>query len=268
MQHMKLNAIQKPALLIILISLIIRLITIGNNDLLVEEAYYWNYSTHLDFGYLDHPPMVALLIKLSTLIFGTTEFGVRLPSILCWLLTALFSYKLTEKIAPSAGIFSVMLLAILPFFFLHSLVITPDLPLIVCWSAALYYLYNALVLEKPKAWLAAGVFLGLGLLSKYSIVLLGPATLIYLILDPKARYWFTRKEPYLCVCITALLFTPVIYWNARHEWASFLFQSTRRFQESPTFSFHELLGLFILFLTPLGVLGFIRLFKKTNATHV
>ena len=263
---MSLNKIQKYAVLITLISLVMRLLMIGNHDLLVEEAYYWNYATHLDFGYLDHPPMVALLIKLSTLCFGTNEFGVRFPSIVCWSLTALFSYKLTQKINPHAGLYAVMLLAILPFFFLHSLVMTPDLPLIVCWSASLYYLYKALVLSEPKAWIIAGVWLGLGLLSKYSIVLLGPATLIYLIVIPNARQWFTRSPPYVCLLITALLFTPVIYWNATHGWASFIFQSTRRLQENATFGFHELLGLFILFLTPLGLLGFIQLFKKQ--THL
>ena len=259
---MSLNKIQKYAVLIALISLVMRLLMIGNHDLLVEEAYYWNYATHLDFGYLDHPPMVALLIKLSTLCFGTNEFGVRFASIVCWSLTALFTYKLTQKINPHAGLYAVMLLAILPFFFLHSLVMTPDLPLIVCWSASLYYLYKALVLSESKAWFIAGIWLGLGVLSKYSIVLLGPATLIYLILIPEARQWFARKEPYICLLITALLSTPVIYWNATHEWASFLFQSTRRLQEQPTFGFHELVGLLIIFLTPVGLVGFIQLFKN------
>ncbi len=258
-----LNQKIKYTFIIIAVSLLIRVLCIPSSSLLGEEAYYWNYSAHLDIGYLDHPPMVAVLIKMFTTLFGTNEFGVRIASILCWMGAALFSFKLTRLINQGAEWYAVMLLAILPFFFLHSLVITPDLPLIVCWSAALYYLYAALVLDNATSWYSAGIWLGLGMLSKYTIALLGLATLIYLIVLPSARKWFVRKEPYVCLIITALLFTPVIYWNATHEWASFAFQSTRRMQEGFSFSFHQLLGLFVLFLTPLGVLGFTALFRKS-----
>lgn len=58
--------------------------------LLVEEAYYWNYAQHLDWGYLDHPPMVAVLIKACTFLFGTNEFGVRSASLFCWFISAFF----------------------------------------------------------------------------------------------------------------------------------------------------------------------------------
>ncbi len=258
------NPTQRYVFILVAASLLIKLLCIGTNDLLVEEAYYWNYAAHLDIGYLDHPPMVAVLIKLFTTLLGLNEFGVRIASILCWIVTAFFSMKLTHLIKPQATSFALMLLAILPFFFLHSLVITPDIPLIACWSAALYYLYRALVLHHAKSWYVAGLWLGLGLLSKYSIVLLAPATLAYLILVPSARSWFGRKEPYIALFISALVFTPVIYWNATHEWASFAFQSTRRLQATYSFSLHQLLGLFVVFLTPLGVLGFGALFRKTT----
>lgn len=254
--------------IIIALSLLIKLLCIGSNDLLAEEAYYWNYSAHLDIGYLDHPPMVAVLIKCGTTLFGINEFGVRIASIFCWLATAFFSFKLTELLKPGAGKYSIMLLAILPFFFLHSLIITPDLPLIVCWAASLYYLYQAQVLEHQKAWYGAGIWLGLGVLSKYSILLLGPAALLYLIWLPHARKMFFKKEPYACVLLMLVLFTPVIYWNATHHWASFLFQSTRRLEEASSFSFHHLLGLFVVFLTPLGVFGFIKLFKKNQTENL
>lgn len=254
---------------IILFSWIIRLIFIGFNPLLVEEAYYWNYATHLDFGYLDHPPMVALLIKPFTSLFGPYELNVRIASLLCWTVTAFFSFKLTQLIHRGAGWYAVFLLSILPFFFLQSLVMTPDQPLIVCWSAALYCLYRALVQQQAPYWYGAGLWLGLGMLSKYTIVLLGPATLLYLCFIPTARQWFFKKEPYLCVLIALMLFTPVIYWNATHEWVSFAFQSTRRFTTGFSFSFHHFWGLLIFFLTPLGFLNLIHLFqaKSTYASH-
>ena len=258
------EACAKYCFYIIGISLFIRLLCLGFNNLLVEEAYYWNYAAHLDFGYLDHPPMVAVIIKLFTTIFGINEFGVRIGTLFCWCLAAFFTLRLTNLIREGAGYFAVMLLAILPFFFLHSLVITPDQPLIVCWSAALYCLYRSLVLEEPHYWYAAGIWIGLGLLSKYTIVLLGPATLLYLSMLPEKRKWLARKEPYVCLLIALLFFTPVVYWNATHDWVSFLFQSTRRFKSEFSFSLHQLLGLLILFLTPLGMLDVGKLFNKTS----
>lgn len=245
----------------IALSLIIRFACLGLSNLLVEEAYYWNYAAHIDWSYLDHPPMVALLIKASTAVFGTSEWGVRIPALVCWGIAAFFSYQLTHLICQK-GIYAVFLLSILPFFFLQSWVMTPDQPLLAAWSCALYCLYRACVLNEARYWYYAGCALGLGMLSKYTIILLGGATFCYLSLVPHARFWFFRREPYLAVVIASVIFLPVIYWNATHDWISFTFQSARRFNEAFSFSTHELLGLLIFFLTPLGMFGLATLFKK------
>ncbi|MDI1353179.1 MAG: glycosyltransferase family 39 protein [bacterium] len=242
------------------------------SSLLVEEAYYWNYTQHLDFSYLDHPPMVALLIKTFTMIFGTQEFFIRLPSLLCWAIAAFFSYQLSELMNKGAGLYSVMLLAILPFYFFESIIITPDAPLIACWSASVYCLYRSLVLNEAHYWYATGFWLGLGMLSKYTICLLGLAALFYIIITPKCRFWFLRKEPYIGVLISLILFIPVIYWNINHEWSSFLFQSQSRFNSVSSIDIHKLIGLVLLFMTPLGTWGLVELIKKTPdkalLTHV
>src|ERR1700710_3244772 len=60
----------------------LRLIAAAWMPLTFDEAYYWMWSKHLAGGYYDHPPMVAVVIRLGTLIGGDTELGVRLVSIL------------------------------------------------------------------------------------------------------------------------------------------------------------------------------------------
>ena len=80
--------LRKFALAIAACSLLLRLAFSGAVDLLPEEAYYWNYAQHLDIGYVDHPPMIAWLIALSTGLLGHSEFAVRLPAIVCGLATA------------------------------------------------------------------------------------------------------------------------------------------------------------------------------------
>ncbi|VEH29493.1 dolichyl-phosphate mannosyltransferase [Legionella sainthelensi] len=99
-------------------------------------------------------------------------------------------------------------------------------------------------------------------------MLLGLSTIIYLIYAPSSRKWFLRKEPYCCALIAFILFIPVIYWNATHNWASFLFQSSRRFHDYYSFSFHKLMGLVLAFLTPAGVFGAWILFSKKYSKKI
>ena len=257
-----------PVLVIIWLSLTIRLFFLGNHDLLTEEAYYWNYATHMDFGYLDHPPLVAVLIKLSTAIFGLNEFAVRGPALVCWGVTAYFMYQWTELIQAKSGQYVLLLLSILPFFFLNSCIITPDMPLLAAWAAALYYLYRALCLNEPRAWYSVGISIGLGLLAKYSIALLVMTTGLFLLANREQRRWLQRKEPYYAALLIVLIFSPVIYWNATHHWMSFTFQSTRRLQGSFRFSLHYLLGILILFLTPVGIMGLATLYKPGQSVQL
>ncbi len=157
------------------------------------------------------------------------------------------------------------MLAILPIFFSVGLLMTPDAPLIACWSGTLYFLYRALIEESRHAWLGVGVCLGLGMLSKYTIALLGPAALLFMVMDPRSRRWFLKPDPYIAACIGLALFSPVIAWNFDHEWASFIFQGPRRVAGGVDFSLHELIGSILVLLTPTGFAAAVSLlfFRKS-----
>jgi 4-amino-4-deoxy-L-arabinose transferase-like glycosyltransferase len=239
--------------LLIILLMLFRLIWMHFSQALPEEAYYWNYALHLDYGYLDHPPMVAYLINCSRKILGNNEWSIRFPAIICWMGMAYFSYQLCEITQKGMGFVAVLLLSVLPFFFLQSMYMTPDLPMMWAWSALLYYLYRALVLDEKKYFYAASVALGLGLLSKYTIVLLGLATFVYIIIVPSARLWWKRKELYWGVLFACIIFSPVIYWNATHQWASFAFQSTQRLKSNHQMTLHYFFLYMLIFILPIGV---------------
>lgn len=259
---------QYTIMALVAVSFLVRLLFQSSQDLLVQEAYYWNYAQHLDFGYLDHPPMVAVLIFLSTKLFGMAEWAVRIAALLCWGVAAWFTHRWSERMAAGSGMMAVLLLAVLPFFFILSLIITPDIIVTACWAAACYYLYLALVEEQAAAWLGVGVSLGLGMLSKYTIALLALPIFFYLLGVPEARQWFLRKEPYFALVLSILIFTPVIYWNATHDWVSFAFQSTRRFSAHFKFGLPAFLGLLLLFLTPVGLKGLYQLLQRSDNSRV
>lgn len=240
-----------------------RLLYAGLPEILEEEAYYWNYSKHMDIGFLDHPPMVAALIWMGTAIFGDCEFGVRIGALVAWIVAAVFVYRLTlESFNRSIAFRSILLYSLLPIFFGTGFVMTPDAPLVACWAALLYYLHLALVRGKGLAWLGVGLSLGIGMLSKYTIILLGPAALIFMLIDRRARLWFFRPHAYLSVILVIILFLPVIVWNINHDWASFLFQSQDRLKADTVFSSHKLFGGILLLITPAGVLAFVSLLLK------
>ncbi|HVW65932.1 MAG TPA: glycosyltransferase family 39 protein [Nitrosospira sp.] len=234
--------------------LLLRLIYLGVGQLIPDEAYYWNYARHMDLSFFDHPPMVAWLIWLGTAVFGDTEFGVRIGAFACGLVTMGYLYALAANLYnKSTGIRTLLLLAVLPFYFATGLLMTPDAPLVAAWAATLYYMERALIANRNMAWLGVGIAFGLGILSKYTLGLLGLAALVFVILDPVARRWLGRPQPYLAAVLALLLFSPVLIWNMEHDWVSIMFQSERAKGIGRHFSLQWLFLHILVLLTPVGL---------------
>ena len=247
-------------------ALALRLVYLGSVELLPEEAYYWNYSRHLDIGYLDHPPMVAWLIRAGTAAFGQSQFGVRAGALCCGVITSVYVFRLTRNLFDETTALAALVLAqVLPYFFFSGLLMTPDAPLAAAWAASLYYLERALVAGRSEAWWRAGLSLGFGAISKYSIGLLAPVILAFTFWDRPSRRWWRRWEPYVAALLAFAIFSPVILWNAQHEWASFVFQTSRRLAEAPRFALHKLIASALILITPIGVLAVAAALMGGNA---
>ena len=264
--HLQSDADENPAIRwsVITISiltyvLILKLILMGCVNLIPEEAYYWNYAQHLDWGYLDHPPMVAWLIWLSTSVLGKSELSVRLPAYLCWIIAAIFMFRLTLNLYDRSAAFrTILLLAVLPIYFGLGFFMTPDAPLYAAWAGCLYFLERALIAQNSRAWWGVGMCIGVGMLSKYTVALLGLGTLMFLLIDRQSRRWLFRPEPYIAAIMSVILFSPVFLWNMRNGWISFAFQGSDRWEGSYDFSLHVLFGTILLLLTPTGLLAIVR----------
>lgn len=235
----------------------LRLVFFPLADPIVDEAYYWLYSQRMELAFLDHPPLVAWLDWLGTRLLGNTPAGVRLGAIICGGLALVYVYRLALAVGgrPAVALGAVLLGCALPGFFLSGFLMTPDAPLVAAWAAGLFYLHRALVLEDARAWLGIGLAMGLGLLAKYPIVLLAGGAAGFVLTDPAARRWLARPQPYLAALLALMLFSPVLIWNAQHDWASFAFQSSRRMQQGFEFSTHLLVAHVLLLLFPTGALA-------------
>jgi dolichol-phosphate mannosyltransferase len=207
---------------------LLRFALAGVIELLPEEAYYWTYAKHPALGYFDHPPMVAWIIAVGTTLFGDTQLGVRFGTFVLWVASCGLLF-LTARLwfGKRAALMATLLFTLVPVYVGVGLIVTPDAPVVFFWLATLYFISRALHTGRGGYWLLAGVTFGGALLSKYYALLLAPSLLLFLVLSPTHRRWLRRPQLWLALPIALLVFSPVIIWNAQHEWASFLFQSTR-----------------------------------------
>jgi dolichol-phosphate mannosyltransferase len=205
-----------------------RCVWVARTELLPEEAYYWTYAQHPALGYFDHPPLVACTVALGTMVWGNTEWGVRFVNLLLWIGTVVV-VALTGRVwfGERAGAVAGLVWASLPGMLGIGFVVTPDGPLLCFWALTMYAVSRALATERRRYWWGAGVAWGGALLAKYYAVVLGPSLLLFLVLTPRYRHWLRRWEPWAAVGVALAVFSPVIWWNEQHQWASFLFQSTR-----------------------------------------
>lgn len=258
---------RRPLLLLILLTTAGRLAFGWAIGLGVDESYMVSAGRVLSLGYFDHPPAAWWLSWASTHLFGSEAPVVaRLPFILLFALTTWMMARIGEILAgPSAGFWAAATLNLSPVFGITGGGwVLPDGPLDCALTGAALCLIRALPARGLSAagwWSGAGICAGLATFSKYSAVLTIAGAFLFLLLDPMHRRWLRRWEPYLAVVLALLVFSPVIVWNASHEWASFAFQGTRagglRFRPWLTLTTLGGEALFVLpwFWVPMMVLG-------------
>ncbi len=198
-------------------------------DLRTDEAYYWTWSKEHVLSFLDHPPMIAWFIRLGTAIFGDTNFGVRFAGILAMLVTQLLLADIARRVTHDLR--AIVLAILMPeaalYYGLLMAKVSPDVALIPFAVGMIWALVRLVESDDPRWWLAAGVFAGLALLSKFTAVMLLPAVAAFMLVPGWRWRWLFSPYPWLAALIALILFLPVLIWNAEHDWASFRFQIVR-----------------------------------------
>ncbi len=235
---------------------LLRLAVAASAPLSPDEAYYWVWSRALAASYLDHPPMVALWIRAGTALAGDDALGVRLLAPLSIALGSVLLVDAGQRLFPGgrAGLAAAALLNATLLLGVGGVIMTPDTPLILFWTAVLWALARFEEAGRGVWLVLAGLFAGLALDSKYTAVFLAPGVLLWLVLVPSLRRWFATPYPWLAALVAALAFVPVVWWNAAHDWASFLRQGGRAGSWEPARAmryFGELVGGQVGLATPL-----------------
>jgi hypothetical protein len=226
-------------LLIIVATLIGRIILASTTGLGVDESYQVSVSRPLSLSYFEHPPLSFWMPGIVTLLTGSMN-GVllRLPFILLFAGTTWMMYRLTSRLfGERAGAIAALVLNVTPVLSVSTGGwILPDGPLVFWMLACALCLQRVLLPQRlaqdavraPTAWwMAAGACAGLAMLSKYHGVFLLAGTGLFLLTNRHARQWLRHPGPYLGALVAVLAFSPVLLWNAQHDWVSFRFQGGR-----------------------------------------
>jgi hypothetical protein len=233
---------------------VLRLIYIGQIELSPDEAYYFEWSQHLDWSYFSKGPGIALALWLSTHIFGDTVFGIRVFSPLLALGTSIIMYRFVRRLyGESPAVWTVLLMNLIPIFQAGALVMTIDPLSIFFWMAAMSAFWRAL--EKGPAfsfwWLLTGALIGCGFLAKYTNAMQLLSIVLFLAWTPRFRRAFRGAGLYVLLAVFALFTIPVIVWNANHAWITLIHLKARGgFDEGMRLRFGDF---FVYLLLHLGV---------------
>jgi hypothetical protein len=209
--------------------LILNLFQAYQTGLHADEAYYWIYSQFLDWGYFDHPPLVALFVKTGDLLFHN-PLGLRLITVFSNSLAIYMLWLIVKKYGVQIQLFIILVSAVL-IFHVYSFITTPDVPLFF-FSVLFLYVYQIYIKEDKIKWaLALGVICAALMLSKYHGILL-----IFFVLLSNLKL-FTRKSFYLTIVIGVILCLPHLYWQYLNGYPSLYYHLIDRSATPYQFSY-------------------------------
>jgi hypothetical protein len=190
--------------------------------LIEDEAHYWEWSRNLDWSYYSKGPGVAWTIWASTSFLGHTEYAIRIPAALAAAFGALAVAKMTkDHFADQRLVFlSAVLYACVPGFAVAALVMTIDSPYIASWAFASFFALRAILKASNKSWIYFGLWIAIGFIFKYTILLLLPGVLLAILVSRKHRPKISLRWLASGLLVSLIGLIPVLIWNANHDWAT------------------------------------------------
>jgi hypothetical protein len=189
-----------------------------------DEFYYIACSDHLAFGYVDHPPLSILLLKVSRFILGDSLAAIRFLPALAGALTVLLTGLIVKELGGGrfARLFAALCVLLAPLHLGINSYYSMNSFDILVWTAAAYLLVIWINRRDPRMWLWLGILMGLGLQNKISVLWLGFGLAAGLLLSENRRTFLTRW-PWLAAGISLLIFLPHIIWQSLNGWPTFQF---------------------------------------------
>ena len=268
---------QKASFLLVGFMTLLHLFLAFNVELGGDEAHYAMYGLLPDWSYFDHPPMIGWL-QIIPMWLAPYDWSARIVPIAIYAVLNYLLYRITvtffaESNASQAthwkGFASLVVLNTSLILSLMGIAMLPDNPLMVAVLALVLVTHKLLHSNDIKYWLLLGLFVGLAALSKYTAVTV-IASLVLVLLVERKWQWLTSKGLWLAIIVALILISPVLYWNATNEWASFIYQIEHG-TNSSDWRLSRLLQTqatqFVAYTPFLYLLGWWMMLKPSNYSH-
>ena len=221
---------KKSALLFIAACVFLKGIIAFTMELGGDEAYYWLYSQQLKWNYFDHPPMVALWIRLFTadLLLQNYEGYIRMGSLAGCAISSWFIFKTCAILhSERAGFFGVCLYNVSFYAAISAgLLIMPDSPQMIFYTLCILLIAKISVNENSwLSWMVFGIAAGLCIMSKLHGAFIWIGLGLFILCNKRA--WLAKPQLYIALLLTLLVISPVIFWNIQYDFVTYRFHSNR-----------------------------------------
>jgi 4-amino-4-deoxy-L-arabinose transferase-like glycosyltransferase len=222
-------SLKRAVIALFLLLLALRAVTAARLQLFGDEAFYWLCAQHPALGYVDHPFVTALSVRLGTLLLGDSPFGLRLLFLACG---ALLPWAVLALARPIVGGRDAWLAAgaslVVPIFALAGSVAVPDAPLLLLAPCTALCLERALRTGRLFAWLGTGAATALGLCTHYRFALVALAAAGVLLLTRDGRRAWRTPGPWIAGAIAGAGLAPALLFNAALDWQPLRYQAGSR----------------------------------------
>lgn len=210
---------REPLFLVAGLNIFLHLLAINRYGYHRDELYFLDCARHLDFGFVDHPPLLEALLAATRWLLGDSLVAIRTPAVLgstaVVVLVALMARRL------GGGRFAQLLAGLsavlAPVYLITSMMISVEGLNTLLWAVCLYLVLIIRLDPAPKRWLLLGVAFGAGLLAKYAIVFLGVGLAAGVVCTPAAKL-LRNRWPWIAGGVAFLIFLPNLAWQWAHGW--------------------------------------------------
>jgi len=220
-----------------------------------DELYYVACSNHLDFGYVDHPPLVALLTWFARALFGDSLVSLRLFPALAAGGTVFLTILIARRMGGGmyAGELAGLLTAFAPVYIANFGFLSMNAFDILLWTAAVWSVVALIASGDPRFWVAFGVIAGIGLQNKISMLFLGFGLVVGMLLSSGWRPFLNRWF-WLAGAIAGGLFLPHLIWQIRNGWPTLEFMRNATQQKNLPISPVEFLVEQVMLMGPVAAI--------------
>ena len=194
-----------------------------------DEVYYYTYALQPDWNHFDHPPIVGLLIRLTTLnLHWLSDLSMRLGAIIGCAISSILIFLTAQKIRNErTGWFAALIYNVSIYTgVISGLFILPDSPQMIFWTAAIYAIINLLDNNGSlKQWLVIGLLIGISSLCKIHGLYLWVGVGLYILINK--REWLLNAKVYAAGMLSLLCLIPIVIWNIQNNFITYKFHSER-----------------------------------------